>query len=604
MKNCFGRFLLVLAASLLVYSARAAQPNIIIIMADDLGYGDLGCYGHPSIRTPNLDRMAAEGMRFTDFYCGSPVCTPSRAALLTGRLPVRNGMASEKRRVLFPNSAGGLPEGEVTIAEALKEKGYATACVGKWHLGHKPEFLPRAHGFDYYLGIPYSNDMDAVKGIPRGAPGSLDPKVEYWNVPLLRNEEVIERPADQHTVTKRYTEEAIEFMRKNKEEPFFVYLPHTMPHVPLFASERFQESSKRGLYGDVVEELDWSVGQILEFLRKEKLAEKTLVFFTSDNGPWLIRNLTGGSAGLLREGKGSTWEGGMRVPTIAWWPGRIQPGQTSSAIGCSMDFFNTALALAGTPVPKDRPIDGKDLRPVLFGSGDSPRNEFFYYRDNQLWAVRQGPFKAHFWTQSGYAPDREKHDPPLLFHLEEDPSERFNIAEQHPEIVRGLKKLAEEHLATIESGENQLAKKFTIVRPQEDGSILLHSRQAVTHGPMLRYEPEPNKNTLGYWVRKEDWASWDFRVEKPGRYKVEILQGCGPKSGGSEVEFRVGEQAHRITVVETKHFQDFLEREIGTFTFDEAGEYQLTVRPQSKPGLAVMDLRRVMLTPVRYGGSP
>ena len=589
-------FLLALAGA--VPSAQAAPPNIIIIMADDLGYGDLGCYGHPSIRTPHLDRMAAEGLRFTDFYSGAPVCTPSRAALLTGRLPVRSGMTSERRRVLFPNSAGGLPAREITIAEALRQKGYATACIGKWHLGHKPDFLPRQHGFDYYFGIPYSNDMDAVRGIPRGAVSSLNPKTEYWNVPLLRNEQEIERPADQHTITRRYTEESIAFIRQNKSRPFFLYLPHTMPHVPLFTSEDFEGRSLRGLYGDVIEELDWSVGQILDCLRKEDLAENTLVVFTSDNGPWLVQKLTGGSAGLLREGKGSTWEGGMRVPTIAWWPGHIAPNQTSSAIACSMDLFTTALGLAEIPVPNDRPIDGKDLRPVLFDSGPAPRNEFFYHRDAQLWAVRQGPFKAHFWTQSGYAPDRAKHDPPLLFHLEHDPSEQFNIAEQHPEIVRALKKLADDHLASIESGENQLAKKFTIVQPREDGSILLHSKQAVTHGPMLRYEPEPHKDTLGYWMRKEDWASWDFRVKKPGTYQIEILQGCGPGSGGSEVEFRVGDQSHTITVIETKHFQDFLPRKIGTFTFKELGDYQLIVQPRKKPGLAVMDLRQVILSPV------
>ncbi|MHC4722418.1 MAG: sulfatase family protein, partial [Planctomycetota bacterium] len=261
-------------------------PNIVVIFADDLGYGDLGSFGHPTISTPNLDRMAAEGMKFSQFYSAAPVCTPSRAALLTGRLPIRNGMCSDRRRVLFPNSAGGLPETEITIASALKTAGYATCCIGKWHLGHLSRFLPTRHGFDYYYGIPYSNDMKPC--------------------PLMRNEETIEVPADQTTLTRRYTEQALQFIQKNKHKPFFLYFPHTFPHIPLFASRNFKDTSLRGLYGDVVEELDWSVGKILDSLHKNHLAENTLVFFTSDNGPWLIMDLRGGSAGLLRGGKGST----------------------------------------------------------------------------------------------------------------------------------------------------------------------------------------------------------------------------------------------------------------------------------------------------------
>ena len=598
MSRQFAAWILaLLVAGANLFAAGPRPPNIIIIMADDLGYGDLACYGHPSIRTPHLDRMAAEGMRFTDFYSGAAVCTPSRAALLTGRLPVRSGMASERRRVLFPDSVGGLPDAEITLAEALREQGYATACIGKWHLGHRPEFLPDRHGFDYFFGLPYSNDMDAAPNIPRGAAGSSDPRTEYWRVPLLRNGQEVERPADQATLTRRYTEESIRFIRQHKEQPFLLYLPHSMPHVPLFASKDFQGRSLRGRYGDVVEEIDWSIGEIMRCLRDENLAERTLVIFTSDNGPWLTQGLAGGSAGLLREGKGSTWEGGVRVPAIAWWPGKIQPGQVTSALACSMDLFTTALSLAGAPIPSDRPIDGKNLAPLLLGNGSAPRDEFFYYRDAQLWAVRQGPYKAHFWTQSGYRADREHHNPPLLFNLQEDPSEQHNIAAQHPEIVRALHKLADNHLAGIESAENQLARGFIVVRPAEDGTIRLHAKQAVTHGPLLRYEPEPHKNTLGYWMRQQDWASWDFVVEEPGIYQVEILQGCGPGSGGSEVEFRVGSQAHAITVVETSHFQDFLARDIGTFEFSEPGQYMLSVRPLRKPGLAVMDLRQVTLTP-------
>ena len=243
-----------------------SKPNVIVIYADDLGYGDLACFGHPTIKTPHLDQMAAEGMKFTQFYSAAPVCTPSRAALLTGRYPIRSGMCSDKRRVLFPDSGGGLPASEVTLAEALKETGYKTACVGKWHLGHLPQFLPTSHGFDSYYGIPYSNDMDRVAERKLGRSIFLKPEVKYWNVPLMRDTEIIERPADQTTITKRYTEEAVKFIKENQKQPFYLYLAHSMPHVPLFRSKEFEDKSLRGLYGDVIEEIDWSVGQVLQEL--------------------------------------------------------------------------------------------------------------------------------------------------------------------------------------------------------------------------------------------------------------------------------------------------------------------------------------------------
>jgi arylsulfatase A-like enzyme len=436
-----------------VVAAAEPPPNIIIIFADDLGYGDLGCYGHPSIRTPNLDRMAAEGLRFTDFYAAASVCTPSRAALLTGRLPVRSGMCSDRRRVLFPDSAGGLPAEEITVAEALKARGYATGCIGKWHLGHLPEFLPIRHGFDEYFGLPYSNDMDRTSDAPQGRAAFLNPRDAYWNVPLLRNDQVIERPARQEQLTRRYTEEAVDFIQRHKSRPFFLYFPHTFPHVPLFASDAFEGRSARGLYGDTVEELNWSVGQVLDAVRREGLAEQTLVFFTSDNGPWLTQFEQGGSAGLLREGKGSTWEGGMREPAIAWWPGRIKPGGVTSEIGSTLDLFTTSLSLAGAALPDDRIIDGLDLSPVLFGTGSSPRETMFFYRGTRLYAVRHGPFKAHWITQSAYGPDApQEHSPPLLFHLEHDPSEQFNVAGKHPEILQSMAEIVKRHQAELKRG--------------------------------------------------------------------------------------------------------------------------------------------------------
>lgn len=435
------------------------RPNVIIIYADDLGWGDLGCYGHPTSNTPSLDRMAAEGMRFTSFYSAAEVCTPSRAALMTGRYPLRSGLCDNNRRVLFGNSAGGLPASETTLAEIAHEQGYATACVGKWHLGHRPEYLPTKNGFDSYFGIPYSNDMDRVADRKLGREIFFAPKIEYWNPPLMRDDQIVERPAQQHTLTKRYTEEAVEFVRSNRERPFFLYLAHSMPHVPLFASEKFQGKSQRGLFGDVLEELDWSVGQLLETLRELGLEKNTLVVFSSDNGPWLIFDQHGGSAGPLREGKGSTWEGGMRVPGIFWWPGRIPAGKVTHEIASTMDLFTTAVRLMGAELPSDRPIDGLDLLPVLEGTGPSPRDSFFYYRGTELYAARKGLFKAHFITRPGYGPDQlTKHDPPLLFHLGQDPGERFNVAANHPDVLDSIRGMVDEHLKGMVPGENQLVK--------------------------------------------------------------------------------------------------------------------------------------------------
>lgn len=435
-------------------AAAAGSPNIVILFTDDLGYGDLGCYGHPTIRTPELDRMAAEGLRFTQFYSCAPVCTPSRAGLLTGRLPIRSGLCSSKRRVLFPDSTGGLPDSELTLAEVLGEHGYQTMCIGKWHLGHQPQYLPTKHGFDHYFGIPYSNDMSAATN----AAG----KLRNWPpLPLIRDLETIETEPDQGQLTERYTEEAIRFINdatkpENRQRPFFLYLPHTMPHVPIFASQRFAGQSARGLYGDVIETIDWSTGEILRTLREKGLADNTLVFFTSDNGPWLSQKMRGGSAGLLRGGKGSTWEGGQRVPGIAWWPGRIKPA-TTQAIATNLDYFPTCLALAGVPLPSDRPLDGLDLTPVLDGDPSGPRTMFPYYRDDEPFALRKGPWKIHVKSQAGYGqPKPDLHDPPLLYHLDHDPSESVDVAKQNPEVVKDLLDELARHKSSIEPGKPQL----------------------------------------------------------------------------------------------------------------------------------------------------
>lgn len=455
------RFLVCLcfAATAFAQAQNSSMPNFVIIFTDDQGYGDLGCYGHPTLATPNIDRMAAEGQRWTTFYSPANVCTPSRAGILTGRLPIRSGMCSDVRGVLFPDSDGGLPADELTIAELLKEAGYQTAAIGKWHLGHLPPYLPAQHGFDSYFGIPYSNDMDQVTSL--GQQAVINPQSNYFNVPLIRNGEIIERPADQSTITRRYTEEAVRFIRDNRKRPFFLYLAHNMPHVPLFTSDDFSGKSARGKYGDVIEEIDWSVGRILETLRKEKLDKRTIVIFTSDNGPWALYKEQGGSAGLLFGAKGTGYEGGQRVPAIFWGPGRISSG-TVTSIGSALDILPTVADFAGLRLPSDRVYDGYSLRRVLEGKGQSPRNEMFYYHGTRIFAARKGDFKLHFYSNNpiGYPGRMRQLDTLRLYNLAHDPSESFDIASKHPEIVEEIRKMVEEHRATVEPAPSQLEKKI------------------------------------------------------------------------------------------------------------------------------------------------
>lgn len=459
--------LLVLLAFLCSGTELAAQGkksdlNFIIIFTDDQGYGDLACYGHPTLKTPNIDKMAAEGQRWTTFYASANVCTPSRAGLLTGRLAIRSGMCSNSRRVLFPDSDGGLPQTEVTIAELLKGAGYRTAAIGKWHLGHLAPYLPMQHGFDSYFGIPYSNDMDRVSTLPvREA--IMNAKAEYFDVPLMQDEKVIERPADQNTITKRYTQEAVKFISENRKSPFFLYLAHSLPHVPLFASEEFKGKSERGFYGDVIEEIDWSVGEIFKALKKEKLDKKTVVIFTSDNGPWALYDEHSGSAGLLYGAKGTGYEGGQRVPAIFWGPGRIKPAVITS-MGSTLDLLPTICQLAGVPVPADRKYDGYSLTSTLSGGAGSPRNEMLYYHGTRVFAARKGAYKLYFYENNpdGYPEKLRKLDTLRLFNLQHDPSEKYDIAGQNPDVIKDIEKLVKEHLTTVDSVGSQLEKRIVV----------------------------------------------------------------------------------------------------------------------------------------------
>jgi arylsulfatase A len=419
-------------------------PNFVIIFIDDMGYADVGCFGAEGYETPNIDRMAAEGTRFTDFYAASCVCTPSRAALMTGCYPQRVGLPN----VLGPNAKIGISDSETTIAQMLKPLGYATACYGKWHLGDKPQFLPTHHGFDEYFGLPYSNDM---------WPKHPENPQAYPDLPLIEGERVVAYNPDQTQLTTWYTERAVRFIEKNKDRPFFLYLPHSMVHVPLFVSDKFKGKSQRGLFGDVVMEIDWSVGQILETLRRHDLDRDTMVLFCSDNGPWLSYGDHAGSAKPLREGKHTTFDGGQREPTIVRWPGHVPAGRVCHEQATTMDMLPTIAALAGAKLP-DHKIDGKDIWPLLSGQtgAKSPHDAFFYYRAWALEAVRSGRWKLHFPHGYGTLNGRPggtggipaKYEQAkiglALFDLENDIGEQHNVADEHPDVVKHLEQLAED----------------------------------------------------------------------------------------------------------------------------------------------------------------
>jgi arylsulfatase A-like enzyme len=457
-----------LAAILAVASRAGARsdtsdrpPNVVIILADDLGYGDLGCYGGRLAPTPHLDRMAREGMRFTDFYVAQPVCSASRAALLTGCYPNRVGIFG----ALGPSSKHGISDREQTIADRLKTRGYATAAYGKWHLGHHAKFLPTRHGFDDWFGLPYSNDMwpghPTVKSFP--------------DLPLFDREKVVATNPDQRRLTTWYTEHAAGFIARHKDRPFFLYVAHTMPHVPLAVSEKFRGKSGHGLYGDVLMEMDWSVGRILAALRENGLDRRTLVVFTSDNGPWLSYGAHAGSAGPLREGKMTTFEGGVREPCVMRWPDHISAGRVCREPVMTIDLLPTIAHLAGAKLPAHR-IDGKDISPLLAGRRGArrPHEALYFYWERELQAVRSGRWKLHFPHRyislpgkagAGGRPARyvQRKIGLALYDLEKDRGETTDVAARHPDVVKRLKALADQARADL--GDSATGRKGRGVRP-------------------------------------------------------------------------------------------------------------------------------------------
>jgi len=467
MKNCWYTISVVLVYFILPISFCNAQPlkvneslpNIVLIYMDDMGYGDVDAYGGIGYTTPNIDKLAAEGMRFTNFYAAQPICTASRAAILTGCYPNRIGFFG----AFQPNSPIGISSEEETIAEVLKKKGYATAVFGKWHLGDAKKFLPLQHGFDEFLGLPYSNDMWPINydGNP------IKPTDNAWNrkskkppLPLIEGNapiRYIKTLEDQGMLTTWYTERAVSFINRNKYKPFFLYLAHSMVHVPIAVSDKFKGKSKQGLFGDVMMEIDWSVGEVMEALKANGVEKNTLFIFTSDNGPWLTFGNHAGSTGGLREGKGTTWEGGMKEPAIIRWPGVIPTGTVCNKLASNIDILPTLAAIIKAPLPSNK-IDGVNILPLLKGEANAnPRDHLFYYfAKNSLEAVRQGqwklvlPHKFESWEgeppgKDGWPGKNHRSSTELaLYDLRRDPGERYDVKDQNPDVVERLQKLIEQ----------------------------------------------------------------------------------------------------------------------------------------------------------------
>lgn len=584
-------------------SAADRPPNVVLIVIDDLGQRDLGCYGSTFYKTPNIDKLAKDGLRFTDFYAACPVCSPTRVSILTGKYPQRANVTDwipgrkdmPDQRLKQPTIRNELPLEEVTIAEVLKQRGYATGHIGKWHLGGKG-FEPEKQGFDV-------NIAGDETGTPRSYFAPFENK--GGRMPGL------ERAPEGEYLTDRLAAEAEKFIGAHKDKPFFLYLPHYAVHTPLRAKQGTIDkypakpragSQSNSVYAAMVESMDEAVGRVLKKLDDLKLSDNTLVIFTSDNGG--LATTEGGPTGAtfnapLREGKGFLYEGGVRVACIVKWPGAVKPGTVTDQVACSIDLFPTIAAACESPadpkvaMPK---VDGVSLVPVFQGQKHEREHIFWHYPhySNQGGrpggAVRAGSFKLVEFYEDGR---RE------LFDVTKDISESRNLAAEKPLIVKTLAGL-------LDDWRKEVGAKMPTPNPQyrpnpqaADGTVTLHSRTALVSGVQLRVEPLPHKNTLGFWTNKDDFATFDFTVEKPGTFTVEVLQGCGKGSGGAEVELAVGNESLTFTVKDTGGFQSFESRDVGTLKVEKAGRHTLTVKAKTKPGPAVMDLRQIVLKPAK-----
>jgi arylsulfatase A-like enzyme len=575
----------------------AERPNVVFILADDLGWADLGCYGSTYHKTPNLDRLATESMRFTHGYAACPVCSPTRCAVMTGKYPQRIGITDwlpgrpdrPDQKLKRPKLVNDLPATETTIAAAFKKAGFVTGLIGKWHLGGK-DARPEDRGFDVNIGGDHT-------GTPLSYFAPFVGKKDGRFMPGL------EKAPEGEYLTDRFAAEAEKFIDANKDKPFFLYLPHNAVHTPmrakpeLIAKYKARPAGQQGhpTYAAMLESLDEAVGRVLKKLDDLKLAERTIVVFTSDNGGLATLEGMPNAPTInapLREGKGYLYEGGIRVPLIVKWPGVTKPGSTTAVPACSIDFFPTLLEICG--IKSEVRVDGLSLVPLLKGGTIDRRNLFWHYPHyaNQGskpgGAIRAENYKlVHFYENDRYE----------LFDVVADVGENKNLAAEKPDIVNRLSTLLDRWRKAVRA-EMPTPNPDYLPNPQaKDGTIAMHARSAEVHGIMLRFEPLPHKNTLGYWVNKDDWASWEFTVSEPGTFAVEVLQGCGKGQGGSEVEVRVGDQVLKFTVEDTGHFQNFKPRDIGIVKIEKAGKHTLSIKPIKKAAAAIMDVRQVTLKP-------
>ena len=602
--SLFALFMLCMAPAPWSDAALAAdgpsgdKPNVVLFVVDDLGWADVGCYGSSFFRTPNVDRLAADGMRFEQAYAACPVCSPTRAALMTGKYPARLHVTDwipgnrqfARWRLLRPEFRQELPLEEVTIAERLQAAGYATAQIGKWHLGGEG-YEPTRQGFDVCIA------GDAL-GSPRSYFAPYVGRRDGRFIPGLE-----EAPEGEY-LTDRLTAEAEAFIGQHRDRPFFLYLPHFAVHTPLHAKadkiDKYRAAPKppglqhNPIYAAMIESMDESLGRIVAKLEALDLADSTLVIFTSDNGGLATiegRNTPATNNAPLREGKGYLYEGGIRVPLIVKWPGHVAPGSTSDAQVSSVDIPPTIAAACGVEV--DEPLDGVSILPVLEQTDRLAARPLYWHYPHYSnqggrpgGVILEGDYKLIEFYENGRLE---------LFNLADDLRETTNLADRHPDRAR---RMAEQLAAWRKDVDADMPTPNPDYRPaaqDNKGNVTLSGRRAVIHGVMIRFEPLPHKNTIGFWTRADDWVSWDFDVDRPGTFAVELLQGCAPGSGGSQIDVTVDDQTLTTTVEETGGFQDFVARRIGTLTIAKPGRHTLTVKPRSKPGKAVMDLRQVRL---------